>query len=278
MAARGSAGLAADGRESDFCDSCLTIYAPICFILTIILTLVWLTFFVGWAAVAEFVFDSVEDSEKKHEQALIINSALIFVVVTALPSPMLLMILNGFFFGLWVGFCLSFVSEMIGATLSLILARNCLRTRIRGYLTRNRKTWEVVLMCEEDPSGKFLVLLRMLSIPAWVKNYGIAILDIPAYRFLLVAVPAECFYSGLFAYIGSKAYVISDRLRKGDTGAVWKVFNGAELIVVGVTAAVGVAILVMGYLEYQKRKARLEGKTDEGEGRRGSEKTPLLRP
>jgi len=120
------------------------------------------------------------------------------------------------------------------------------------------------IICEEDRTGKFLVLFRFLSIPAWMKNYTIGILDLEWLETVLVFLPAGVFYSGIFSYIGSKGYTIASAIRKGDTQKALHSFSGFEFAIVGVTGLVAVLILIFGWCEYASRRAAMsEGKRAE---------------
>lgn len=262
MAAEEGKGEAEGEAEAeDFIDRALTLYAPIAFLCLVALA-VTAVYFYGFQQAATDVFDAVESrKEEKVTQALIINGLLLLWVVFCLPGGLLFIILDGFFFGLLRGFALAFTAELLGALISLAIARSCLKARVRALLLRSATSREVVAICEEDDTPKFPVLIRLLFIPVWVKNYGLAILDITVCVFVLAFVPAELLYGGLFTYFGSKAYSVAGRLRKGDVGSVYGIFSGVEVAIVGLSVCLVVAIACLGWREFRRRQATVEERT-----------------
>lgn len=115
----------------------------------------------------------------------------------------------------------------------------------------------MILICEEDPSGKFLVLFRFLTLPVWANNYSIGMLDIDWLKAFLVFVPAQSYYTAIYAYVGSKGYIAADAIRKGDTLKVLESFSGAEVMMLCVSVSVAILILVLGWREYARRREKL---------------------
>lgn len=234
------------------CKELLPILLLLCLFACAALLLVW-----GWSHFVESLFEAIEDSESKAEQALVINSVLVLMIVCCLPGPAFCVILDGFFFGFWKGFALGFVFETIGYLLCILLARTCLQAYLREMILENVRLKEMILVCEEDASGKFLVLFRFLTLPVWAKNYSIGMLDIDWLKAFLVFVPAETYYAGIFAYIGSKGYLIADAIRKGDTDKALDSFSGAEVLMVCVSVFVAILIVILGWHEYTIRRERI---------------------
>lgn len=245
-------------------------YLPYVFVLTILLALALLST-VGWRQVFTFVFDAVESSDHKVMQALIINGLLVTVSVCCLPAPLFFMILDGFFFGFRLGWLLCFCALFLAALISRLVAQTCLKERVRSWVNSVALLSEVFQICEEDPSGKFLVLIRFLFMPGFVKNYGMAMLDISTLKFLLVCTPGELFYSGIFSYAGSKAYQVVKKLRHGDTESVAQSFPVSETVIALMSVVIVVLLGVMGWQEYKQRREKL--KLD---GEREGERQPLV--
>jgi len=239
------------------------LYLPAAIILCVIVCTGALVLF-GWTTFVESLFSVVEGTEHKSLQALVINTVLVIMIVCCLPGPAFCVMLDGFFFGFWKGFALGWIGELIGYVICVALARTCLKDRMRQWILESEMLREMLMVCEEDATGKFLVLFRFISLPVWAKNYAIGMLDLEWPKTILVFIPAETFYAAIFAYIGSKSYVIADALRKGDTQKAMDSFSGVEVAIVGVSMLGAVLISLFGWREYRiRRDAIAEGSRGE---------------
>lgn len=244
----------AGDRKESFVDRLLTCYLPIAFVCFVVLALI-ATYLYGWERILGGIFAAVEAKpEEKVTQAAIINLLLLVWVVFCLPAPLFFSILDGFFFGFFLGFALVFCTQLTAALLSLALGRSCLKARIRAWVRRHKTANEMVAILEEDKTAVMLILFRLTFIPVCVKNYTLASLDVTVCRFFLVCIPAEILYCGLFAYFGSKAHSVADELRKGDVNSVWALFSGWEIFFVGSSVLIAVAIAVLAWREFRRRK------------------------
>mmetsp|Transcript_33019 Transcript_33019/g.51258 ORF Transcript_33019/g.51258 Transcript_33019/m.51258 type:complete len:283 (+) Transcript_33019:115-963(+) len=249
----------AENDLPDYANSATRSYATLAPLIVLICVLACASVFLVWAW-GDFVsvlFEAIESSENKVAQAMVINSALVVMIVCCLPGSVFCLILDGFFFGFWKGFALAFVFETIGYLLCICFARTCLQARLREMIMENAVCKEMILICEEDSSGKFLMLFRFLTLPVWANNYCIGMLDIDWLKAFLIFVPAQSYYAAIYAYIGSKSYIAADALRKGDTLKVLDSFSGAEVIMVCVSVSVAVLLLVLGWKEYGRRRDKL---------------------
>jgi len=238
-------------------------YLPVGIILCVI-ACAGLLMYVGWAHFVDLLFEAVEAAEHKWIQALVINSVLVIMIVCCLPGPAFCIILDGFFFGFVKGFLLGFVAEFIGYMICVSLARTCFKARMRQWMLESPLLSEMLMVCEEDSTGKFLVLFRFISLPVWAKNYAIGMLDLEWVKTILIFLPAETFYCGIFSYIGSKSYIIADAIRKGDTQKAMNSFSGVEVMIVCVSILGMVLMVLLGWREYCiRREAIAEGAKSE---------------
>mmetsp|Transcript_1882 Transcript_1882/g.3745 ORF Transcript_1882/g.3745 Transcript_1882/m.3745 type:complete len:278 (-) Transcript_1882:21-854(-) len=244
--------------NSDVLDTLLTRVFPIAFVCMVV-SMALAAYVYGIERVAAAIFSAV-DANKEHRvmQAVVINSLLTTTITLCLPGPVLLIILNGFFFGFFVGFPLTFVAEFIAALLTFLIARSCFKQPIRAYLMKKEMVREVVLACEEDDRGMMLVLFRFLGIPIWIKNYTLAILDISLLTYVLVYIPAAIMFGSIFTFIGSKAYLVGDELRKGNFGAVFDGTSGFEVALAGSSGVALILLAVLGWHEFVKRQADID--------------------
>lgn len=231
----------------------------LCFLICIGIALYY-----NWEAFFKYLFNWMEEhKEHQVQQALAINTLLVILIVGCLPGPGFLMILNGFFFGFWKGFALGFTGEFIAYIISVILARTWLRVSIREWLTTHSTLRELVLICEQDPSGKFLVLVRFLMIPVWAKNYSIGLMELEWLKISLVCIPGMAFWVAKFSYIGYKSRQMAEAMSRGDQATIMEHFSGLELVMVGVSVTVMILLTAMGWYEYNARHSVL----DAGEGK-----------
>eukprot|EP00747_Dinoflagellata_sp_TGD_P181819 gnl/TRDRNA2_/TRDRNA2_35794_c0_seq1.p1 gnl/TRDRNA2_/TRDRNA2_35794_c0~~gnl/TRDRNA2_/TRDRNA2_35794_c0_seq1.p1 ORF type:complete len:290 (+),score=57.80 gnl/TRDRNA2_/TRDRNA2_35794_c0_seq1:90-959(+) len=254
----GKAEEQAQGADEDLISGCGLATAMIITYVGVILVIAMVFAWIGWVNIFIFIFDSVESKEDKILQAVIINGILIVVVVCGLPAPGgFFMILNGFFFGFVKGWIINYSALTIAVLTTLAIA-TCMKERIRRYVMSTQVLREAFLICEEDPSGKFLVLFRFVYIPGFVKNYSVSMLDIHLVKFILTCAPSDIFYGGIYAYFGSKAYKVAHKLRKGDTASVIALFSGYDIAVVIFGIVVVTLLGGLGWWEVEQRKKRVK--------------------
>jgi len=218
----------------------------------------------SWESFVALLFKVVEGSQDKAIQALVINTVLVVMIVCCLPGPAFCIILDGFFFGFLPGFAYGFIAELIGYVLCIFFARTCFKSRVRQMMMESEAVREVLMVCEEDTTGKFLVLFRFISLPVWVKNYAIGMLDLDWWKAIVVFIPAEIFYAGIFSYVGSKSRQIADALRKGNSRKAMNSFSGVEVGIVCISLICVLMVILFGWYEYTKRRKRLaEGASSE---------------
>lgn len=222
--------------------------------IVLLLVLLVTTTVYGQHLLHEFV-STVRESDSMVVKALIINVVLYVFVICCLPGPIVCIILNGFVFGFWLGFLLGVVTETLASMTAIALGRVCLKGRIREWTARYDSFEELVMMLEEDATGGFLVLIRFLVIPIWIKNYGLSVLDASLLKCLLVILPGELWNVGVITYVGSKMYEIGEVLVKGQKGV--QAFSGPELVMVCVSGCVFACLIVLGYREYWRRRRLL---------------------
>lgn len=228
------------------------------------LMFIGIALYYNWESFFKYLFDTIEANEEHQVlQAVVINTLLVILIVCCMPGPGFLMILNGFFFGFWKGFALGFVGEFIAYLISVVLARTWLRVSIREWLTTHSTLRELVLICEQDPSGKFLVLVRFLMVPVWAKNYSIGLMELEWLKIALVCIPGMSFWVAKFSYIGYKSRQMAEAMSKGDQGKIMDNFSGLELVMVSVSVTVMILLTAMGWYEYNARHSVI----DAGEGK-----------
>mmetsp|Transcript_78040 Transcript_78040/g.135314 ORF Transcript_78040/g.135314 Transcript_78040/m.135314 type:complete len:273 (-) Transcript_78040:22-840(-) len=243
-------------KHSKSMDWVVNVCPPLLFCITVLIA-VGILSYVGWDNAAIKVFEAAESSENTYVKALLINALLVCMIVLCLPGPALLIILNGFFFKFWRGLLFAFLAELIAYLTSIWLARTCLKSRVRNWIASNEQLNEVVRVCEQDSMGRFLVLMRFVALPVWIKNYTMGVLEISILKCVLVFIPGDLFVCGIFVYVGSKGHAIAGSIRRGEPYTKWAAFSGVELIVGGVSITMIIVMCVLGWSEYRKRRDAL---------------------
>lgn len=230
--------------------------------IAIILTALITVWYVGWDNVATFIFDTAGESSDKSKVLVgfMLYCMLVFVATFWLPLPSFFMLLLGFFCGFWMGVAFCATGELTALVISVLLVKfcDCMREATEE-MPRLREV--AAVLSEED--AKFLILFRFITLPLCVKNYSLGLIDRPIWRLVLLSAPGTCYWSSIIVYLGTKAHVALDRLRKGETGFVWEIFSGWEILVVVVSILAAIGIGAFAWYEYQKRVDKMEpGLTD----------------
>lgn len=212
-------------------------------------------YLVGFEAIVEYVFDEGQRDQNKLLHILIINGLLVTSQILCVPA-VLYVLANGFFFGFWEGLALNFLATIVGALGTLVVARGCLKSTVRKFIQNTPNLWEAFRICEEEPTGKFLVLFRLIIvIPGFVKNYTMALLEIPTTKFVICCIPDALFAGCFNSYVGHKAFVIGEKLRKEEEIAeVFTVFNESKGFIIAISLFFTGLLSYFGYKEYRRRK------------------------
>ncbi len=97
----------------------------------------------------------------------------LIVIPLALPYPVfemtIALLVENYFAAVWF----SLAAKTIGAIVSYVVTKN-MRERIRGYLSSIKVFKGIEYSMEKDPV-KFSLIIRIMILPIFVKNYGLAI-------------------------------------------------------------------------------------------------------
>lgn len=249
-AARTSLASAVSPRTEPEREYAFLLYAPILFI-CLVLCIVLAVWYHGWTETASFLLDVVENEKDKTVQAVMLISIYVVLTVCCLPGGAIVLIVAGFLLKFQVAFCVNLLSELLGLLLSLLVGRTCLAGQLRRWVMQSRYMREAIEVCEQDASGRFLVLFRFLTIPGWVKNYTLAEMEISIIMCVLTSVPAVCFFAAMFAYIGTKSHDVAKDLHEGETPK--NAFSAEELLCMAVGLGACALMVYLGKQAYNKR-------------------------
>lgn len=129
----------------------------------------------------------------------------LYIVVAALsiPGAVLLTLLAGATFGLWVGVAVAAVSSVTGATLAMLIARHVLRTRLeRRYESLMARFRRGV----DEDGARYLFGLRLVpAVPFFLVNLVMGLTRMPAHTFVWVS--ALGMLPGTIVYVNAGAQV-----------------------------------------------------------------------
>uniref|UniRef100_A0A7S2WPG0 VTT domain-containing protein n=1 Tax=Mucochytrium quahogii TaxID=96639 RepID=A0A7S2WPG0_9STRA len=125
--------------------------------------------------------------------------------ITCLLPSSIVEVVPGFLFGFGTGFVVSLAGKCLGIVLSLLVCRLFLKSRVRSMLFK-RYAWARALSSAVEEEGvPVLVVVRLSYVPMVVKNYGLAILDVPVSSFLLAGLLSGAPFSLLWSLLGSSS-------------------------------------------------------------------------
>jgi len=163
---------------------------------------------------------------------------------------------SGFFFGLWWGFFLVFIGNLLGAALAFVIARNVGRQRIEALLSNNRKLR--VLDQTIERHGWKIVFLSQLNplAPTSLLNYLYGLTRVRLSRCLLWIALGQTPGLFLYAFIGTLGQFgveMARGMRKPNSHD-YVVWGSGFIITIVTTWMLGmVAHRIMGEVEYEIR-------------------------
>lgn len=127
-----------------------------------------------------------------------------FIILYILTVPCtILETTGGFFFGGVLGFALGMAGKMLGTLASMVLARTVLQTWVRTHIAPT-PTFRIFERMVQKSGFRGLFLSRLL--PNLIKNYGVALLDIPQHHLAAAVLLNNVPFSVLWAYVGSSTH------------------------------------------------------------------------
>jgi len=110
------------------------------------------------------------------------------------------------------------------------------------------------------------VLLRFMYVPSWLKNYGLAVLDVPIKELLIAGLASSTLYCAAFCYIGSTidelANVISGKTTSGSAGNNVKIAVMVGSVVLTVLVLVGFGVRIRRYVKEEEKKLEEENSSE----------------
>ncbi|KAF0699628.1 Aste57867_9811 [Aphanomyces stellatus] len=215
------------------------------------LALVCLSVAVGlWRFTQSSVFASMVKWEQEHEAIGIVIFVLVYAlcIVCCCPST-IFDLLAGYIFGFGFGNVAAIAGKSLGSVISYLLGRYLMQDAIRKKLQDGQpmfRAWSILL---ERDEFQFVVLLQFAYIPIFLKNYGLAILNVSFSLFFWSSITVGGARTWLTVYIGSTATHMAELFTKNASGATSHLPEEI-LIVVGIVST----FVLLLYGSYRTRQ------------------------
>lgn len=180
----------------------------------------------------------------------------LFIVLYMLTVPCtILETAGGYFFGASRGFALGMAGKMVGTLFSMLLARTVLKAWVRLHVAPLPafKVFERVI---QNTGFAGLFLSRLL--PNLVKNYGVALLDIPQKQLALAVVLNNLLFSILWAHVGSSTHNMVLLLQTSSLSSQLGQLQSGQKVGMGVMLLLGCAtVTYWGRLRWRQAEAEI---------------------
>lgn len=124
-------------------------------------------------------------------------------IVVLIPSTPIELLL-GYLFGLGGGFVLVYIGKVCGCLASFWLGRTVLFECTQRQLRRHRLLLAADVAVQKEPL-RICLLARAAYIPIALKNYGFAVLSVPARPFVVALLLVESYNSFELVFLGAAA-------------------------------------------------------------------------
>uniref|UniRef100_A0A7S0YCY1 VTT domain-containing protein n=1 Tax=Polytomella parva TaxID=51329 RepID=A0A7S0YCY1_9CHLO len=135
------------------------------------------------------------------------------VGVVILFPAMLLQMVTGALYGMYLGFFVSWAATAIGQALAFVLGRYLLRKTVKSYLSQTFPNFPVIDAAIRKEGWKLICLLRLSPIlPYNVLNYASALTPISFVAYTVASTTAIIPWTLLYVYLGTFTTSIVDLL------------------------------------------------------------------
>eukprot|EP00924_Labyrinthula_sp_SR-Ha-C_P011229 snap_masked-scaffold_48-processed-gene-1.79-mRNA-1 protein AED:0.35 eAED:0.36 QI:0/-1/0/1/-1/1/1/0/246 len=132
-------------------------------------------------------------------------------VVLLLPCS-ILEIVPGFLFGFKTGWAVSVAGKVLGSLLSIILAKLFFKSFLSRYLFDKYPILITLKKAINKEGFKVILLIRVTYLPMLLKNYGMAVMDVPTLKIIGASFCAGVPFAAGWAFLGASAKNLPDIL------------------------------------------------------------------
>jgi len=134
-------------------------------------------------------------------------------------------ILPGFLFGMWKGVAVQLLGKYLGNAIAITIGRYFLRDFVRKYVFDKFHTMYLIERVIARGGFKMVVLVRGCFVPMLIKNYGLAVMDIPFVTIMLGGLVTGVPYAFTRVYVGTLA-VSAKSILEGDSANIKELILG----------------------------------------------------
>ena len=234
------------------------------------------TAFVAYKTIDLPALASTAQEWKEQYPIMVMLATIGFATVWSLLLPTTpIELMMGYLFGIALGWAINYFSKFLSSTISYVLGRTVLRDWLHGLWLSSAKH-ELLSAFEAEVSERpysTAFLMRVAYVPISIKNYGMALIGVPAAAFYAAFFSVEFFDSYLLIALGAGAKdlqeLLSGQALPGEQKQAW-----VQLGLLGLEVAMLVVLLVhLGDLAnkaVERRRAQQQTLADDQDGGGGS--------
>uniref|UniRef100_K3X9T3 VTT domain-containing protein n=1 Tax=Globisporangium ultimum (strain ATCC 200006 / CBS 805.95 / DAOM BR144) TaxID=431595 RepID=K3X9T3_GLOUD len=217
-------------------------------VLTLVIVVVLIALLQKFVKIKTYLDDIKTWIEAHKVPGTIIIPLLIWATLPFCFPCSLFEIAAGSLFGIPIGVVVSVVGKTSGGVTAFLLGRHFLKQHIGAYLQNNFRAFQVVGEVLQSRDWKPLLLVQLSGLPNAVKCYGLAIMNISIWRYLVTAIVGGIPHSLVWTFIGKQT---QDILASTASGSGKKLTLPQLLLLIG---GIVITLLALVTLSFYTRK------------------------
>lgn len=133
-------------------------------------------------------------------------------VVLLLPCSVI-EIVPGFLFGFKIGWTVAILGKSLGTFISLLIGRYLLKDFLQKRIIAKYPIMKAFNKAIEEEGFKVILMIRVTYLPMLIKNYGLAVLDVPIWKIVSASLAAGVPFAAVWAGVGASSKNISEILK-----------------------------------------------------------------
>lgn len=164
--------------------------------------------------------DWMEANVEQNPMTAPVAYILLLAVFVPLCLPITaLEVLAGYFFGCLKGAILQLAGKFLGNTIAIIIGRYFLREFVKKKVLYPGSKMSLIEKAIDKGGFKIVVLIRAVFLPMLIKNYGLAVTNVPLHHIIFAGLISGIPFAFTRTYVGSVA-VSAKQILAGDTASV----------------------------------------------------------
>lgn len=166
----------------------------------------------------EYFKSLAENRGNERDEDKIAFAVMVFLATIACLPITPFELTAGFLFS-WEALIIALPAKVLGCIVSFIIGRFCWQDLLRTSLA-NRPLFQGFESAITRKEWRFMMLIRLMYLPQWVKNYAVSILSVRIRVFIVTTTAVSFTYSLAFTYIGLSSEKMVEELQTGSALAV----------------------------------------------------------